>query len=296
MRRYFRPLVTLLLLVIVHALASCAEPQVPALDVTPQVANLVTGKTVQLTVERRFAGGPAEHVTDRVIYTSSNSSIATVSNTGLVKAGAETGSVVIRVLDLGSDATATATLTVAAPRIETIDVVPSPALVMKPGASQKFTASARLNDGTVKDVTSQVIWASSDTNVAAVGVTPADLGLVTAIALGETTITATDSATLVRGRSLVFVRGEAAQLSAIVVTPNPSTILLGQTAQLSAQGVYADGSTKPILSSLTWSSSNNAVATIDASGLATAVAVGDTTITAATADGAVKGSAAVRVP
>ena len=102
-----------------------------------------------------------------------------------------------------------------------------------------MTANARLDDGTTKDVTSQVLWASANTAAATVGITPGDIGLVTAIAAGETTITATDSATLVQGRTIVFVSGEATgenakRLSAIVVTPNPATIALGQTAQLAA--------------------------------------------------------------
>lgn len=187
------------------------------------------------------------------------------------------------------------------PRIESIDIVPSPAVVLRPGGSVKLTANARLNDGTTKDVTSQVLWASANTAAATVGVTPGDIGLVTAIAGGETTITATDSATLVQGRTIVFVTGDAAdkdvqRLSAIVVTPNPATIALGQTAQLAALGVYADGSTKDLTKNdVAWSSSNEAVLTVGADGLATSVAVGEATVTAAGPGGAVKGSASVKV-
>lgn len=295
-RFHIRLLLAILVLVIGAAPSSCAEPQLPAIDVAPSVTTLVSGKTVQLSVTRRFPGGPVEHVTERVTYSSSNRSIATVSSTGVVTAGSEPGSVVVRVTDLANDAVGTATITVALPRIESIDIVPSPAVVLRPGGSVKLTANARLNDGTTKDVTSQVLWASANTAVATVGVTPGDIGLVAAIAAGETTITATDSATLVQGRTIVFVTGEATRLSAVVVTPNPATIALGQTAQLAALGVYADGSTKDLTKNgVAWSSSNEAVLTVGADGLASSVAVGEVTVTATGPGGTVKGSAAVKV-
>ncbi|MBX3221868.1 MAG: Ig-like domain-containing protein [Labilithrix sp.] len=298
MRRSFQLVVVVLSVVIGLVLASCAEPQKPAIDVTPGTITLVSGQTVQLAVTRRFAGGPVEHVSERVTYSSSNRNVATVSSTGVVTAGGEPGSVVLRVTDLANDATGTATLTVALPRIEAIDIVPSPAVVLRPGASVRFTANARMNDGATRDVTSQVLWASSNVAAATVSLTPTDIGLVTAIASGETTITATDSATLVQGRTIVFVSGEAAQLTALVVTPNPITVTLGEKVQFTARGVFGDGSTKDVTNDVTWTSSDDALLTIDASGLATTVAAGDVTVTAAgtNASGApVRGSAAVTV-
>ena len=284
---------------VLSTVASCAQAQQPVLEVTPATSTLVSGQSAQLVVDRRFpGGGPIEHVTKQVTYTSSNRNVATVSSEGLVTAGEEPGSAIVRVYDAANDAIGTATFTVAAPRIESIDIIPSPAVVMRPGTSLKLTANARLNNGTTRDVTSQVLWASSNVAAATVGLTPADIGLVSAISVGETTITATDSATLIQGRTIVFVNGDAAQLRAIVVTPNPATIPVGQTAQLSALGVYDDGSTKDVTSTVTWASSNEASVTVAASGVATGVAAGDATITAQQSlppGGSVKGSAAVEV-
>jgi uncharacterized protein YjdB len=287
-----------LLLAVLFVVTSCAEPQQPALEVTPATSTLVSLESTQLTVTRRFAGGgPVEQVTQQVTYSTSNRNVATVSNEGLVTAGDDPGTVVIRVYDPANDAVGTATFTVSAPRIESIDIVPSPAVVLRPGTSLKLTANARMNDGTTRDVTNQVLWASSNVAAATVALTPPDNGLVNAISIGETTITATDSATLVQGRTIVFVSGEAPQLRAITVTPNPATIPVGQTAQLSALGVYDDGSTKDVTSTLTWSSSSDAIVTVSSSGLATGVAAGQATVTAAGAGSAasVKGSAAVVV-
>jgi len=300
-------LFALYVLAVLAFVTSCTQPQQPALEVTPATSTLVSLQSAQLTVTRRFpGGGPVEQVTNQVTYTSSDRNVATVDSAGLVTAGDDAGTVVIRAYDAANDAVGTATFTVTSPRIESIDIVPSPAVVLRPGTSLQLTANARMNDGTTRDVTTQVLWGSSNVAVATLDVMPPDIlvppnvGVVTAVSNGETTITATDSATRVQGRTIVFVSGDAPQLRAIVVSPNPATMAVGQTAQLTARGVHDDGSTKDITTTVTWSSSNEAVLTVAAGGLATSVAAGKATITAAAPDPAapgtsMKGSAAIEV-
>jgi hypothetical protein len=64
------------------------------------------------------------------------------------------------------------------------------------------------------------------------------------------------------------------------VTPANATISAGSTEQYTATGTYSDGSQQNITQSVTWGSTNTAVATIASGGLATAVAAGSTTIQA----------------
>ena len=70
-------------------------------------------------------------------------------------------------------------------------------------------------------------------------------------------------------------------LSSIAVTPNtPGKLAVGATQQFKAMGPYSDKSTADITSKVNWNSSNKAVDTISASGLATGVGIGNTNITA----------------
>ena len=62
--------------------------------------------------------------------------------------------------------------------------------------------------------------------------------------------------------------------------PATSTINIGQTLQFEAGGTYSDGSTKDLSSQVTWSSSNQTVATISSSGLALGLSQGSSTISA----------------
>lgn len=70
-------------------------------------------------------------------------------------------------------------------------------------------------------------------------------------------------------------------LTAINVTPAYSSIALGSELQFHAQGTYSDGSMKDLTLSAEWSSSNEHMASIDASGVATPLATGGATISAA---------------
>jgi uncharacterized protein YjdB len=87
-----------------------------------------------------------------------------------------------------------------------------------------------------------------------------------------------------------FVSG----LVAIAVTPSAPSVPVGLTQQFKATGTFSDTSTVDLANTVQWTSSNQAAATIGpASGLASALAVGITTITATA--GSVSGSATLTV-
>jgi hypothetical protein len=82
-------------------------------------------------------------------------------------------------------------------------------------------------------------------------------------------------------------------LVSIAVTPADPVIAEGSTQQFTAIGTYSDGSTANLSSSVTWASGHLAVATINASGLATGVTTGASFITASL--GVLFGSAVLTV-
>ena len=95
------------------------------------------------------------------------------------------------------------------------------------------------------------------------------LGLVTALILGMAACS--KSAT---------TKSSTATLVSISVTPySPADLAVGSTQQFIATGIYSDGTTPNITSNVTWTSSNNTIASI-ANGIAAGVAVGSTSITA----------------
>jgi hypothetical protein len=71
-----------------------------------------------------------------------------------------------------------------------------------------------------------------------------------------------------------------ATLVSIAVTPSTVSVVVGSSQQFTATGKYSDSTTKDLTSSASWSSSAPGVATVSSSGLATAVASGQTGINA----------------
>ena len=142
------------------------------------------------------------------------------------------------------------------------------------GGTQQFTATGTYSDGSTQNITSQATWTSSSTAVATINPS----GLATGASAGSTTITAALSG--VTGSASLTVQSPPT-LSSIAVTPTNPTIIVGATQQFTATGTYSDGSTQNITSQVTWASSNTAVATVSAGGLAIGQSGGSSTVSAA---------------
>ena len=107
--------------------------------------------------------------------------------------------------------------------------------------------------------------------------------------MGSATVTATQGA--VSGTGTVTIT--PAVLTSIVVTPTGSSIAKGTTAQLTATGVFSDGTTQDLTLSASWTSTPASLATVDPNGLLTGTGVGSVSVTAT--QGAVSGSGTVTI-
>jgi Bacterial Ig-like domain (group 2) len=132
-----------------------------------------------------------------------------------------------------------------------------------------------------------VSWASSNAAVASVDAS----GLVSAVAAGTASITATSTADAAKQAS-VTITVVALAVHSVTVSPSFVTLNPGGT-----QGFVANVDADPgVARTVTWTSSDAAVATVTAAGVATAVAPGAATITAtSTANTSVAGAASVTV-
>jgi len=141
------------------------------------------------------------------------------------------------------------------------------------GDTVQLAATVAPSDATNKDVT----WSSDDEDIATVS----SSGVVTAVAVGEATITVTtedgekiDSITVTVNSATIAVTG-------VTIAEEDQTILVGDTLQLTETVAPSDASNKNV----TWTSDDEDVATVSSSGLVSAVAEGTATITVTTVDG-----------
>ncbi len=156
-------------------------------------------------------------------------------------------------------------------------------LALLTGESSQLTATispANANDQTVT-------WTSSDPSVATVDAN----GLVNALAVGNTTITVTSNDGGFTATSHVTVNASAVAVVGISVTPTNLTLLTGESSQLTATISPANANDQTV----TWTSSDPSVATVNANGLVNALAVGSTTITVTSNDGGFTATSSVTV-
>ncbi|MCA9672746.1 MAG: Ig-like domain-containing protein [Myxococcales bacterium] len=247
------------------------ERKVIALQVTPPTTKAASGTTQQFEATANYDDGTTEKVSDKVTWSSSNESVATVDSKGLATAKAE-GTADITA-DL-SGVKGTAALVVAA-EIDKIEVTPvNPSVAA--GSTQQFKAEAILTDQSKQDVTSQVTWSSSSASIATIDA----LGLATALAKG----TATIEASLAGKSGSTTLDVTDATLDKIEVTAASPSVNIGGTVQLTATAIYSDGSKQDVTSQATWTTSDATIATVDSTttkGEVSGVAAGSADISAA---------------
>ncbi len=193
--RYGLALLSVAALATVMAACSPTSPPTPAptlssIAVTPASPdNLAVGATQQFTAIGTYSDGSTVDVTSQVTWTSSDTSIATISSTGLAS-GVAAGSTDIT-MSMSGVTSSPITLTVVAPTptLSSIAVTPASPANLVMATTQQFTASGTYSDGSIVDVTPQVTWTSSDTNIASIS----SAGLATGVATGSTNITASMS-------------------------------------------------------------------------------------------------------
>lgn len=166
------------------------------------------------------------------------------------------------------------------PDVVTAVVVSAPAVTLSPQQTVQFTAVARnASGGIIGNVTP--VWSSSANGVATVNAS----GIVTGVSAGTAIISAARGT--VSGNVTVTVTSGAGVLASVVVNMQDRTIQLGQRTQASIAG--RDGQGSPIAlgtRTVTWTTSNPAVATVDAAGVVTGVGIGIIDVQASVADGA----------
>ncbi|MDH4122143.1 MAG: Ig-like domain-containing protein [Deltaproteobacteria bacterium] len=249
-----------------------------SITVTPANPSIALGQTQTFTATGNYSDGSQAALTTGLTWTSSNTGVATVNNSGVASSVASGGPVTITVTDNATAISGTASLTVTPAVLLSIAVTPG-ATNLPMGLTQQMTAMGTYSDGTTVDMTNTVTW----TTGAAGTVTVSALGVATPVAIGgPVTITATDGTSGNFGTASITV--SAAVLTTITVNPTGPSIAKGQTQQFTATGSYSDGSSQDLTATVAWTTSNGAVASVSAAGLATGLAVGGpVTITATSA-------------
>lgn len=244
--------------------------------------SLPVGITTQYTATGIYSDGSTADITNNVVWTSSSSSIASISNSigshGLATALSAGSSSITATQN--SVTSSVSTLTVSAITLNEI-LISSTTTTTPTGTTVQYTATGVYSSGTTLDITNDVTWLSSNPAVASISNNSGSHGLLTAISGGSTVISATLNSVNSNNSNFTVT---TVSLNQLVISSSDNPAPLGVTSQFTALGVYSDGSTTDLTDQVLWTSSNTGVATISnasgSRGLATPIITGNTNIQA----------------
>ncbi|SHK41064.1 Ig-like domain-containing protein [Hespellia stercorisuis] len=231
-------------------------------------------------------------VSGAVTYSSSKSSVVSVDSKGVMTAKTPGTAVITVKSKLNSSMRDTLTVTVVQ-RISKLQIGvdgsfakdDTPTYYTYPGMSMTTKVTYVPSNATTKKVT----YNSSKPEVATIN----SSGVITAKALGTTTITVTaaDGSKKTETFNVTVKKKSAVKVSSISITGTPSYLNAGDTKKLTADVKPSNASNK----TLAWSSSKPSTLKVDTAGKITAVAPGKATITARATDGSGKSAVTTEI-
>lgn len=241
--------------------------QVKSIIIDKDEMTLERGETAQLSVTVY----PQDADDSSVEWSSENNEVATVDSKGTVVAISSGTTIIRATTNDGSNLTAECQVIVTSLKATGISIDRTEATLERE-ATLQLTATVMPEDAGDKSVT----WSSADSGIARVD----GAGLVTAVSVGTTTITATTGdGTGLTASCTVTVTPKTVQ--SITVDEEALSLERGETTRLTVIVTPQDADDV----SVTWYSNNSGVATVDDGGRVTAIEVGTAVITATTNDG-----------
>lgn len=169
-----------------------------SISISPASVVIPTGVTTQLIATGTYNNGASANVSESVTWNSSNTTVATVSNSAGSRGqlnSLSVGGAMITASDptsmISSDTSGQSTsVTVNNVLINALSISPSMPSTLSIGDTLQFSSMATFTDGSMYDVTHSVNWSSSNPAVGRIGGGASNRGRVQAMAIGSTNISA----------------------------------------------------------------------------------------------------------
>jgi len=213
---------------------------------------------------------PENATNKNITWTSSNESVASISN-GVVTAIKE-GTATITVKTEDGNYTASCEIIVEKRKISVTGITLTPERIeLEEGQTAIFTATVLPENATNKNIT----WTSSNESVVVIS-----NGIINAVNEGSATITVKTEDGNYTATAQIIVKPATISVTGVTLNESSKTLKMGESCTLVATVLPKDATNKNV----TWESLNRNVATV-ANGVVTAVGVGKTTVIVKTVDG-----------
>ena len=244
------------------------------LDSTSMI--LTEGESQKLTATI----SPSNADNKKVIWSTDNSSVATVKDGVVTAINAGNASITAKSDDGGKTAVCQVTVIKKTYPINSVSLNQS-SMEMVEGDESTLVATVSPSNATNKNIT----WSSSNTTVATV-----NNGVVTALKAGSATITVRTEDGNKTATCQVTVNAKVYPVTSVSLNKSSYTMTEGDQFTLTATVNPSNATNKNV----TWSSSNSTVATVN-NGVVTALKAGSATITVTTVDGGKKATCQVTI-
>ena len=225
---------------------------------------------------------PSNATNRELVWTSSDISIATVNNKGVIKGiKAGTTTIIAKTKDGKVEAIVTVTVETEQKQVESLSF-----------AQENVSVKKNKTLGLVVEVkptelsSTKLTWKSSDSSIATVD----ENGVVKGLREGTVTITVT-STNGKKATCTVTVTEDTIPVEEIHLSVGNEIINVGNEKQISATVVPIHATDRELV----WTSSDTSIATVDANGIVRGIKAGTVTITAKTKDGKVKATCTVTI-
>ncbi len=244
-----------------------SQATLKSIAVTPAaatVASIPLGGTLQYHATGSYSDGSSKDLTNQATWSAGSSGNVTISSLGLAT-GVVQGQSAPITATMNNVTSPAVTVAVGQPLLTKISITGTNT-TLAIGTSTQFSANGVFTNATsAQPVTSLVSWTSSDPTNVPVNST----GLVTVVATPASTVTITAN---VQGWSSAgptpltslpaTITVSTATLTSIAISPINASSPLGKPQQLKATGTFSDNGTQDLTSSVTWSSSDNTIASV----------------------------------
>ncbi len=227
------------------SLSACGHDVITDVAVSSQPASaqsagvmsvVASGSVVTVSLQETVQIRPSDRVSRyrATRWTTSNASVASVSNTGLATA-LKAGETVIT----ATGGTTSERTTIRVVQVSSL-IVTASKLTLSPGERLPLSVQATTNDGS-NLATPRVTWSVAS----GAAVTISDAGMVTAVAAGTATVRATVAGGVSGTLALVVGGGPADPVPAVALTfrlnPKPASVQVGASLQFSTAVTWSDG-------------------------------------------------------
>lgn len=229
------------------------QAEISSLEIIASVTTLAAGTSLQLEATGHFNDATQRDLTGYVLWESSDTDIANVSNingeNGLLQAYASGGPVSITAYYKGKSDSVEITVTAAT--LDSIEILPADS-TLSSGFNLQYQALGHFSDGSDQDLTQSALWQIDDKTRASISNLRGLKGLLYSFAAGNLTVSASFGGK--QASTSLTITGET--LTSIRAIPAYAVVEEGKTLTMVLEGVFSDDSVRDITADALWVSAN----------------------------------------